>query len=117
MRAPDAAYPKSSIINLNDVFNALNIIIEKLKAVTKSQKIYLRSLEPMNDLRLEVELEDLSHLVKFAKEVLIDCGATDCFIDKKLVKERELPIQKLERPIPAYQSDGEKTSALPAMST
>ena len=96
MRALDAADPESSIINLNNVFDALNIIIEKLKVVMKSQKIYLRSLEPVNDLRLEVELEDPSRLVKFAKEVLIDCGATDCFIDKKLVEEKQLPIQKLE---------------------
>ena len=89
----------------------MNKIIEKLKAVTKSQKIYLRSLEPTYDLRLEVELKDLSHYIKFQKEVLIDCGATDCFIDEKLIEEKELPIQKLECPIPIYQSDGEKTSA------
>ena len=111
MRAPDAADPESSIIDLNNVFNALNIIIEKLKAVTKSQKIYLRSLELTNDLRLEVELEDSSRLIKFKKEVLIDWGATNCFIDEKFIEEKTLPIQKLERPIPVYQSDGEKTSA------
>ena len=89
----------------------MNIIIEKLKAVTKSQKIYLRSLEPINDLRLEVELEDPSHFIKFVKEVLIDRGATNCFINKKPFEEKELPIQKLEHLIPVYQSDGEKTSA------
>ena len=111
MRAPDAADPESSIIDLNNVFNALNIIIEKLKAVTKSQKIYLRSLEPTNDLRLKVELEDPSHFIKIEKEVLIDCGATDRFIDEKLVEEKKFPIHRLEHPIPVYQSDGEKTSA------
>ena len=111
LRAPDAADPESSIIDLNNVFNALNIIIEKLKAVTKSQKIYLRSLEPINDLRMKVELEDPSRFIKFEKEVLIDCGAMDCFIDEKLVEEKNLPIQTLDRPIPIYQSDGEKTSA------
>ena len=111
LRAPDAADLESSIIDLNNVFNTLNIIIEKLKAVMKSQKIYLRSLEPVNNLRLKVELEDPSHIVKFEKEVLIDCGATDCFIDEKLVDEKNLPIKRLERLIPVYQSDGEKTSA------
>ena len=111
LRALDAADPESSIIDLNNVFNTMNINIEKLKAVTKLQKIYLRSLEPVNDLRLKVELEDPSRFLKFEKEVLIDCGATDCFIDEKLIEEKELPIQKLERPIPVYQSDGEKTSA------
>ena len=111
MRALDAADPESSIIDSNNVFDTLNIIIEKLKAVRKSQKIYLRLLEPVNDLRMEVELEDPSRLVKFVKEVLIDCGATDCFIDEKLIEEKDLPIQRLERPIPVYQSDGEKMSA------
>ena len=89
----------------------MNKIIENLKAVTKSQRIYLRSIEPIYDLRLEVELEDPSHLIKFLKQALIDCGATDCFIDEQLVKEKKLPIQLLELPIPVYQSDGEKTSA------
>ena len=60
---------------------------------------------------MEVELEDPSRLVKFTKEVLIDCGATNCFIDEKLVEEKTLLIKRLECLIPIYQSDGEKTSA------
>ena len=93
MRAKDAANPWSTIINLNNVFKVMNKIIENLKAVTKSQRIYLRSIEPIYDLRLEVELEDPSHLIKFLKQALINCGATDCFIDKQLIKEKKLPIQ------------------------
>ena len=89
----------------------MNKIIEKLKAVTKSQRVYLRSMEPIYNLRLEVELKDPSCLIKFLKQALINCGATDCFIDEQLVKEKKLPIQLLELPIPVYQSDGEKTSA------
>ena len=89
----------------------MNKIIENLKAVTKSQKIYLRSVEPIFDLRLEVELEDPSRLIEFLKQALIDCGATDCFIDEQLIEEKKLPVQLLELPIPVYQSDGEKTSA------
>ena len=77
----------------------------------KSQRIYLRLIEPIYDLRLQVELEDPSRLVKFQKQALIDCGATDYFIDEQLIKEKELPIQLLELPIPIYQSDKEKTSA------
>ena len=77
----------------------------------KSQRIYLRLIEPIYDLRLEVELEDPSRLVKFQKQAIIDCGATDYFIDEQLIKEKELPIQLLELPIPIYQSDKEKTSA------
>ena len=111
LRAPDAANPESTLINLNNVFETLNKIIENLKAVTKLQRIYLRSLEPVYDLRLEVELEDPSCLIKFQKQALVDCGATDCFIDEQLIEEKKLPIQLLELPIPIYQSDGEKTSA------
>ena len=111
MRAEDAADPKSTIINLNNVFEAMNKVIENLKAVTKSQRIYLRSLEPIYNLRLEVELEDPSCLVKFLKQALIDCGTMDCFIDEQLIKEKQLPIQLLELLIPIYQSDREKTSA------
>ena len=89
----------------------MNKIVENLKAVTKSQRIYLRSMEPIYDLRLEVELEDPSRLIKFLKQALIDCGATDCFINEHLIEEKKLPIQLLELPIPVYQSNREKTSA------
>ena len=99
------------LINLNNVFEVLNKIIENLKAVMKSQRVYLRSMEPIYDLRLEVELEDPSHLIKFLKQALIDCGATDCFINEQLIEEKESPIQLLDLPIPIYQSDREKTSA------
>ena len=111
MRAEDAADPWSAIINLNKIFEVMNKIIENLKAVTKSQRIYLRLMEPIYDLRLEVKLEDPSCLVKFLKQALIDCGATDCFIDEQLVEEKKLLIQLLELPIPIYQSNGEKTLA------
>ena len=111
LRAPDAVDPESAIINLNNVFETMNKIIENLKTVMKSQRIYLRLMEPIYDLRLEIELEDPSHLIKFLKQALIDCGVMDCFIDKQLVKEKNLPIQLLELPIPVYQNDGEKTSA------
>ena len=111
MRAQDAANPESMLINLNNVFKTLNKIIENLKAVTKLQRIYLRLIEPVYDLRLEVELKDPSCLIKFQKQALINCGAMDCFIDEQLIDEKKLPIQLLELPIPVYQSDGEKTSA------
>ena len=68
-------------------------------------------MEPIYNLRLEVELEDPSRLIKFLKQALIDCGVTDCFIDELLVKEKKLPIRLLELLIPIYQSDREKTSA------
>lgn len=71
----------------------------------------MRSIQPEFDLRLKIELEDLTRLVKFSKQVLIDCGATDSFMDNELVEHLRLPIQQLEKPIPVYQSDGEKTSA------
>ena len=82
MRAQDAADLESAIINLNNVFEIMNKIIENLKAVTKLQRIYLRSMEPIYDSRLEVELEDPSCLIKFLKQALINCGATNCFIDE-----------------------------------
>ena len=119
MRAEDAANPWSAIINLNNVIEIMNKIIENLKAVTKLQRIYLRSMEPIYNLRLEVELEDPSYLIKFLKQALINCGATDCFINKQLIEEKRLPIQLLELLIPIYQSDGEKhrLEILPATST
>ena len=93
MRAEDAADLKSTINNLNNVFKIMNKIIQNLKAVTKLQRIYLRLLEPIYDLPLEVELEDLSCLIKFLKQALIDCGAMDCFINEQLIGEKKLPIQ------------------------
>ena len=37
---------------------------------------------------------------------LLDCGATDCFLDWKYVKRHQLPTTRLNRAIPIYNVDG-----------
>jgi hypothetical protein len=37
---------------------------------------------------------------------LLDCGATDCFLDWKYVKQHQLPTTRLNRAIPVYNVDG-----------
>lgn len=73
--------------------------------------MHMRSIQPEFDLRLKIKLKDPTRLVKFSKQALINCGATDLFMDNKLVEHLKLPIQQLKKPIPIYQSDREKTSA------
>lgn len=73
--------------------------------------MHTRSLQPEFDLRMKIELEDPTRLVKLSKQALIDCGATDSFVDNKLVEHLKIPIQQLDKPIPVYQLDREKTSA------
>ena len=86
-----------------------NKIIESTKAVIG--KKCCRSLKPEFDLRLNLEICNTSRQIKFYIEALIDCGATDSFIDQELVEEKQIPVKQLFRPIPIYQSDGEQTSA------
>ena len=47
---------------------------------------------------------------KFYIEALIDCRATNSFIDQDLVDEQWIPIKPLFKLIPIYQSDRERTS-------
>ena len=92
-----------------DVLIRYNKLIESTKAVIG--KKCCRSLKPEFDLRIDTEICDSSRNLKFYIEALIDCGATDSFIDQDLVDEKEIPIKPLWKPIPIYQSDGEQTSA------
>ena len=46
-----------------------------------------RSLKLEFDLRINTEICDSSTMKKFYIEALIDCGATDSFIDQDLVDE------------------------------
>ena len=92
-----------------DVLIRYNKLIESTKAVIR--KRCCRSLKPEFDLRIDTEICDSSRNLKFYIEALIDCGATDSYIDRDLVDEKEIPIKPLYRPIPIYQSDGEQTSA------
>ena len=86
-----------------------NKIIESTKAVIG--KKCCRSLKPEFDLRLDLEICDTSRQEKFYIEALIDCGATDSFIDQELVEEKQIPVKQLWKLIPVYQSDGGQTSA------
>ena len=86
-----------------------NKIIESTKAVIGKKCCW--SLKPEFDLRIDTEICNSSRQLKFYIEALIDCGATDSFIDQGLVKEKQIPVKQLYKPIPVYQSDGEQTSA------
>ena len=71
-------------------------------------KIYLRTskIEKDKDLRIHINLEDTTIHATFTIKALIDCGATDCFINQKLVEKKKLKVTNLAEPVPIYQSDG-----------
>ena len=96
-----------------DVLIQYNKLIESTKAVIG--KKCCRSLKPEFDLRIDTEICDSSRQLKFYVEALLDCSATDSFIDQELVNEKQILIKPLFRPIPIYQSDGEETSAREVM--
>ena len=70
-----------------------NKLIESTKAVIG--KKCCQSLKPEFDLRIDLEICDTSRQLKFYIEALIDCGATDSFIDQELVEERQIPVKQL----------------------
>ena len=92
-----------------DVLIQYNKLIESTKAVIG--KKCCQSLKLEFNLRTDTEICDSSRQLKFYIEALINCGATDSFIDQDLVNERQILIKQLFKPIPIYQSDGEQTSA------
>ena len=100
--------PWTATAATNNVFHSFNKIIENTKA--ELGKMHIRSIQPQFNLRIQTELEDLTHLIRFSKQALINCGATDSFIDQELVDHMGLLITELPTPIPVYQLDGEKTS-------
>ena len=68
-------------------------------------------LKPEFDLRINTKICNSSTMKKFYIEALIDCRATNSFIDQDLVDERRILIKPLFKLIPIYQSDRERTSA------
>jgi hypothetical protein len=51
-------------------------------------------------------IETLTDKRGFAIEALLDCGATGCYIDKGFAIAKNLPMERLPRPIPVYNADG-----------
>ena len=92
-----------------DVLIQYNKLIESTKVVIGKKCCWL--LKPEFDLRIDTEICDSSRQLKFYIKALIDCKATDSFIDQGLVEEKQILVKQLFRPIPVYQSDGEQTSA------
>ena len=92
-----------------DVLIRYNKTIESTKAVIG--KKCCRSLKLEFNLRIDTDICNSSKQRKFYIEALIDCGATDSFIDQDLVKHEEIPVIQLHRPMPVYQSDGEQNLA------
>ena len=74
-------------------------------------EVHTRSLNLIREIRVDLTLESLETLKKFPVKALLDSGATDNFIDQKLVDKYNLDEIKLEKPIPVFQSDGKKNSA------
>jgi hypothetical protein len=57
-------------------------------------------------LAVDVEIESTDTVVKRCTQVLIDYGATGCFIDIEWAKLNNIPTHPLTRPIPVYNVDG-----------
>ena len=70
--------------------------------------IYLRTskIKKDKDLMIHINLEDTTIHATFTIKALIDCGATDCFINPKLVEKKKLEVTNLAEPVPIYQSHG-----------
>jgi hypothetical protein len=42
----------------------------------------------------------------FSTKALLDCSATDSFIDKGMIDHHQLKVKHLNQPIPVYNADG-----------
>ena len=77
------------------------------------KRLFIRTvrINEARDFRIPITLKDTGCLWLFNKRALIDCGATDDFIDQKLFQKEKLETIELATLVPIYQSDGKKTSA------
>jgi hypothetical protein len=62
-------------------------------------------------LAVDVEIELTDTTVKRCTQALIDCGATDCFIDIKWAKVNNVPTRPPSKPIPVYNVDATANDA------
>jgi hypothetical protein len=60
---------------------------------------------------VDVEIESTDTVVKRCTQALIDCGATNWFIDIEWAKLNNIPTCPLTKPIPVYNVDGTANDA------
>ena len=81
--------------------------VEGLEAVREmhEKKQWIRWINNASVMIL-IMVETLTDRRGFMIEVLLDCGATGCYVDKGFALAENLPLDHLPRPIPVYNADG-----------
>ena len=64
------------------------------------------SATTMQEVKLPLSFCTLNTMEVFSITALLDSGATDSFIDKKIIDHYKLEVKALHQPIPVYNADG-----------
>ena len=74
---------------------------------TKSVKKRIRRSATMSkEVKLSLTFRTTDAMRMFTTKALLDCGATDSFIDKGAIEKYGLTVTKLSDPIPIYNANG-----------
>jgi hypothetical protein len=65
-----------------------------------------RSAKMSKEVRLLLGFQTLDTRNKFSTTALLDCGATDSFIDYGMIKKYDLKVESME-PVAVYNADGQ----------
>jgi predicted aspartyl protease len=72
----------------------------------KPERYYIRSSTTKNSQHINIGLKTLNTQKVLNHDALLDCGATELFINKRYVDQNDLVTRKLDRPVPVYNVDG-----------
>ena len=85
--------------------------LEKLRAkVAAGERNVRRTLKPLREVWLEVEIEKLDNHEGVTVKTLLDSGTTGIFVDKKLMEEHGFKLEKLDQPVEVKNVDGTSNS-------
>ena len=100
----------SSRLASNNIYSVLRL--EKLSNksnsinTTERARDIRRTLQPLREVWLKVELEKLESYEGIAVKALLDSGATGLFMDMTFAKEKGFKMEKLKKPLLVRNIDG-----------
>src|SRR3984957_7269360 len=59
-----------------------------------------------NQMTIPIHLQTLDRNQNFRIDALLDSGSTGSCINKRFIRENNIPTRKMARPIPTYNADG-----------
>ncbi|KAJ3551704.1 hypothetical protein NP233_g13028 [Leucocoprinus birnbaumii] len=87
-----------------------SISVDATPRATSDYKLSIGSLATAStEVRVEIRRTDTREAVKV--DALLDCGATNMFMDREFAAFNNFPVERLPRAIPVYNADGTRNCA------